>query len=76
MISLREKVIVRLEIEFELIKGELSIMQQNALDHPLERLVTMWSDQIKQTNLMVLFRRLEKYAITNKSRKRKVSDLE
>lgn len=59
MIGLRDKVIVRLEIDIEMIKGELPVFRQNAVDHPLEKLITMWGDQIKQTRLMVLLRRLE-----------------
>jgi hypothetical protein len=75
MISLKDSVIVRLEIDFELIKGELGIFEQNALEQPPEKLITMWGDQVKRTNLMVLFRRLEKYGSKQKNRGRKGTDL-
>lgn len=78
MIGLRDKVIVRLEIDFEVIKGELGIMEQNALDHPLEKLIAMWSDQITQTKLMVLLRRLENHGnrtTPTKNRGRQAGDI-
>ena len=59
MIGLRDKVIVRLEIDIEMIKGELPVFRQNAMDHPLEKLIVMWGDQITQAKLMVLLHRLE-----------------
>ncbi len=59
MIGLREFVTVRLEIDFEVLVGELDRLEQNALDHPLEKLITMWGDQITQANLMALLHRLE-----------------
>lgn len=74
MIGLRDKVTVRLEIDFELVRGELPRLRQDALDHPLERLIAMWGDQILRTDLMVLFRRLEKHG-SKKNRQRKVDDL-
>lgn len=74
MIGLRDKVTVRLEIDIEVIKGELGRLRQDALDHPLEKLITMWGDQITQANLMVLFRRLESYG-TKKNSKRKRTDI-
>lgn len=69
MIGLRDKVIVRLEVDIEMIRGELSRFRQDSLDHPLEKLITMWSDQIKQANVMVLFRKLEKYGNKKDSRR-------
>lgn len=74
MISLRDKVTVRLEIDVEMIKGELSRFRQDALDHPLEKLITMWGDQIVRTDLMVLLRRLERHG-DKKNRQRKRDDL-
>lgn len=71
MIGLRDKVIVRLEIDIELIRGELPRLRQDALDHPLEKLVTMWGDQITQANLMVLFRKLESYGTKKDSRRKR-----
>lgn len=74
MISLRDKVTVRLEIDIEMIKGELSRFRQDAIDYPLEKLITMWGDQITQTRLMVLLRKLEKHG-DKKDRQRKRDDL-
>lgn len=67
MIGLREKTIVRIEIDIEVIKGELSVLRQNSIDHPLEKLIAMWSDQIVETKLMVLFHKLEKYGKAKKN---------
>lgn len=76
MIGLRDKVIVRLEIDIEMIRGELPRLRQDALDHSLEKLVVMWGDQIVRANLMVLFRKLEKHGSKKKDTRRKASDLE
>lgn len=69
---MREMVTVRLEIEFEVLVGELGILEQNALDLDLEELVVIWGDQITQTRLMVLLRKLENssYATKNKPRRK------
>lgn len=58
MISLREEVIVRLEIDFKLIAGELGVFHQNAVDLPLEKLIAIWGDQIERSHLMVLLQKL------------------
>ena len=77
MIGLKEGVTVRLEIDIEVIKGELGILLQNALDHPLEKLIVMWGDQIKRTELMVLLRKLENSngTPTKANRRRRTTDL-
>lgn len=59
MISLREEVIVRLEIDFKVLAGELGILHQNAVDLPLEKLITIWADQIDRSRLMILLQKLE-----------------
>lgn len=69
MISRKEVAVVRLEFDFNLILGELRVIEQNFLDHPPEKLIAMWADQIKQARLMV---RLENHAtISNKDRSRR-----
>lgn len=70
MIGIREMVTVRLEVEFEVLVGELGILEQNALDLDLEELIVIWGDQITQTRLMVLLRKLENPTYANKSSKR------
>lgn len=75
MIGIREMVTVRLEVEFEVLVGELGILEQNALDLDLEKLVIMWGDQITQTRLMVLLRKLENPTYATKRSKRNPRDL-
>jgi hypothetical protein len=70
MIGNRQVVTVRLEIDIDVIKGELPILRQNALEHPVEKLVAMWADQIKQARLVALIHRLENHA-DKKERRRK-----
>lgn len=70
MIGIREMVTVRLEIDFEVLVGELGILEQNALDLDLEELIIIWGDQVTQTRLMVLLRKLENPTYANKSSKR------
>jgi hypothetical protein len=71
MIGNTDPVLVRLEIEFKIIAGELSIFEQNALDLELEKLITMWGDQAIQARLMVLLHKLENptYAKENTPRR-------
>jgi hypothetical protein len=74
MIGNREVVTVRLEIDIEVIKGELTILRQNAFEHPLEKLVVMWADQIKQARLVALINKLENHA-DKKDRRRKRDEI-
>lgn len=70
MIGNTDDVYVRLEIEFKVIAGELDILEQNYLDHQLERLITMWGDQVIQTKLMVLLHESENPTYAYKGSKR------
>lgn len=71
MIGIRETVIVRLEIEFEVLFGELPRFEQDSVDHDLEKLVVMWGDQITQTRMMVLLRKLENPTYADERSKRR-----
>jgi hypothetical protein len=59
MIGLKEVVKVKMEVEFEVIVGELVVMERNFLDQPLEKFVAMWGDQATQARLWALLHRLE-----------------
>lgn len=75
MIGLKEVVKVKMEVEFEVIIGELVIMEQNFLDQPLEKFVAMWGDQAIQAKLWALLHGLEtsdaRDAATSKANRRR-----
>lgn len=75
MIGIKEIVTARLEIEFEVLAGELGILEQNALDQNVEKLIAMWGDQIKQARLMVLLHELKDMSNADKSNRRNRKDL-
>lgn len=58
MIGVRELVTVQLQIDFEMLVGELNNFDQNSIDVPLEKLIAMWSDYVVRSRVYIRQREL------------------
>lgn len=71
MIGTRETVIVRLEIEFEILAGELKILEEDLNRMSLSKLVEIWGPEEIGSRVMIRLISLEK---KNESRNKKKMD--
>jgi hypothetical protein len=70
LVGTREKVKVRLEIEFEVLAGELSIMEQDTKRMPLSKFIEVWSPEIKDANFMLRLVDIKEKRSGSKNKKR------
>jgi hypothetical protein len=71
VIGTRETVIVRLEIEFEILAGELKILEEDLNRMSLSKLVEIWGPEEIGSRVMIRLISLEK---KNESRNKKKMD--
>jgi hypothetical protein len=59
MIASKETLIVRLEIELEILVGELRILEDNTENLTVKKLVEVWAPEMKDARIMLKLKDLE-----------------